>query len=233
MRFFVVFIFTATAHLPGFCQYKTGNDLLREMHRRYFQAPCKAYTFSQRNTHYENDTAARKSVWHEAVEFPDKFRITFGEKNSGNFVLFRNDSVLRFRQDKFIKAETDSNNLLLLLGGMYYRTFDDASARLKNAGYDLSAISEQSWRGKPVYVIGAKSEDTLSNQFWVNKTDLVILRIIEKMPAGELMDMRFENYQKWCKGHVENRVSFRRNGKLEQEEEYFDLKVQDHFILKD
>jgi hypothetical protein len=55
------------------------------------------------------------------------------------------------------------------------------------------------------------------------------LRIIEKMNATDTMDMRFEAYQNWCKGHVETKVAFYRNGKLEQVETYYDLKVLEKF----
>jgi len=44
-----------------------------------------------------------------------------------------------------------------------------------------------------------------------------------------MMDMRFEAHQYWCKGYMETKVSFRRNGKLEQVEEYFDIRVADKF----
>jgi hypothetical protein len=44
----------------------------------FFQAPCKIYSFSQKNTHYRNDSIIKTSVWQEAIEFPDKFRIWFG-----------------------------------------------------------------------------------------------------------------------------------------------------------
>ena len=36
--------------------YKTGEELLRAMHAKYKQAPCKCYTFSQKNTHYKGDS---------------------------------------------------------------------------------------------------------------------------------------------------------------------------------
>src|ERR1700740_2989235 len=72
---------------------ETGDDLLEAMHQAFKTGPCKAYTFSQKNTHYKNDSITGNSEWHEAVEFPDKFRIDFGDTKSGNFVIFKNDSV--------------------------------------------------------------------------------------------------------------------------------------------
>jgi hypothetical protein len=80
------------------------------------------------------------------------------------------------------------------------------------------------WNGTEVYVVGAKKDDVQSNQLWIDKKTLRVLRIIEKMNEQETMDMRFEAHQDWCKGYLETRVSFRRNGVLEQVEEYYDLK---------
>lgn len=203
---------------------QNGSDILKKMHSTFFQGPCKSYTFSQKNTHYKNDTVSGQSVWHEAIEFPDKFRIDFGERSEGNFVVFRNDSVYNYKKGQLFKSRSDSNSLLLLLGGMYYRSLEDVMVRIKNAGYDLSILSHQKWKSGEVYVIGAKVGDLQSNQIWVNKKTLRIERLIEKINEKDVMDMRFEAHQTWCKGSVETKVSFRRNGKLEQVEEYYDLK---------
>lgn len=210
-------------------QYKNGEDLVAAMHKRYYKAPCKIYSFSQRNTHYKADTVSGHSEWHEIIEFPDKFRIDFGDKAEGNFVVFKNDSVFNFKAGKQVKLRADSNTLLLLLGGMYYRNLEDVFARIKVQGYDLKIISSQKWNGEDVFVIGAGENDLSKNQFWVNKKTLRVLRIIEARGQNDQMDMRFEAHQDWCKGYVETKVSFRRNGKLEQVEEYYDIKEAKSF----
>jgi hypothetical protein len=215
--------------ITGIHAQKTGEELLRKMHDRYHNGMCRNYTFSQRNTHYQNDTIIGNSVWHESVGLPDRFRIVFGDSAKGNVVLFRNDSVFRFRKEQMVQSKRDSNNLLLLLGGMYYRQFDDVKARLSSAGYNLSKLSERQWQNKKVYVIGADKGDELSNQIWIDKNDLRIVRIVERMNEKDVMDMRFESHQKWCNGFVENKVSFRRNGSLEQIEEYYDLRERETF----
>src|ERR1044072_120540 len=71
---------------------KAGSDVIKAAHKRYYKAPCKRYTFSQRNTHYKADTVSGHSEWHEAIDFPDKFRIDFGDRANGNFVIFKHDS---------------------------------------------------------------------------------------------------------------------------------------------
>lgn len=206
-----------------------GEAFLRQVHQRHEQAPCKSYSFSQKNAHYRNDSVIKQSTWHEAIEFPDKFRIQFGEAQKGNAVLFRNDSAYTFREGKLIKARRDSNSLLLILGGMYYREFNEVLKRLKHSRFNCSLLSEQEWKGKAVCVLGAAAGDTKPNQIWFDKNDFRVLRILESRTPGEQMDMRFESHQVWCKGFVENKVSFYRNGKLEQVEEYYDLQVLDHF----
>lgn len=220
--FFMVLALAAQAQ-------KTGDELLAMMHKRYYMAMCRNYTFSQRNNHYENDSLVGTSVWHESVGLPDKFRIIFGDSAKGNSVLFRNDSVYHFRAGALKKAEQDSNTLLLLLGGMYYRDLGDVKARLQQAGYDLSKLSEQTWMKNRVYVIGADQNEVEANQLWVDASTFKIVRIIEKMNEKDVMDMRFESHRPWCKGFVEDKVTFRRNGRLEQTEEYFNLQETEGF----
>jgi hypothetical protein len=210
-------------------QNNTGELYLKKVHERFYQGPCKIYSFSQKNGHYRNDSLIKNSVWHEVIEFPDKFRIHFGEVSDGNYVLFKNDSAYNYRKTQLIKSRADSNSLLLILGGMFYRSFEHALFRLKNAGYNTAIHSEQQWNAKEVVVIGAEQGDLSSNQIWFDKKTRKVVRIIEKLNANDSMDMRFESYQDWCKGHVETKVAFYRNGKLEQVEEYYDLKILDKF----
>jgi hypothetical protein len=204
--------------------FESGEELISAMHKKYYQAPCKCYTFSQKNTHYKSDTVSGNSEWHERIGFPDKFRIDFGDTTKHNYVIFRNDSAFNYKSGYLAKSRADTNSLLLILGGMYYRALPEVLKRLKRAGYDTKIISSQTWNKEDVFVLGAKEKDLGVNQIWISKKDFRVLRIIEKMSGSETMDMRFETHQKWCKGFVETKVSFRKNGKLEQLEEYYNIK---------
>lgn len=213
-------------------EIQTGEDVIKKMHERYKLAPCKSYTFSQKNTHYRNDSAIGNSEWHEAIEFPDKFRIDFGDTTKGNFVIFKNDSAYNFRNFTLKKTSYNSQTLLLLLGGMYYRELTDVIKRLNNDHYNLSVLSSQKLNKQTYYVIGAKQGDLQLNQIWVNKKTLRIERIIEKINENDIMDMSFDSYQANCKGFVETKVTFKRNGKIEQVEEYYNIKTVDVFPNK-
>ena len=126
-------------------KFENGKDVIDFMYQKYRQGPCKIYTFSQKNTHYRNDSIIGHSEWHEYIEFPDKFRIDFGDKTEGNYVIFRNDSSYSYRKNELKKTKYDSNILLLLLGGMYYREPVDVDARLKKVGYKTQVLSNQKW----------------------------------------------------------------------------------------
>lgn len=213
-------------------KFETGKDVISFMHQKYKQAPCKSYTFSQKNTHYRNDSIIGNSEWHEYIEFPDKFRIDFGEKTEGNFVIFKNDSSYRYKNNVLKKTNYNTNTLLLLLGGMYYRDLQDVITRLQNENYNTHIVSTQKWKNQSIYVIGAMKGDTTSNQIWVNKKNWRVIRIIEKMDAESYMDMTFDAYQKNCNGYVETKVTFKRNGKIEQMEEYYNIKPVDVFTTE-
>jgi outer membrane lipoprotein-sorting protein len=210
-------------------KFENGKDLVDFMYQKYRQGPCKAYTFSQKNTHYRNDSVIGHSEWHEFIEFPDKFRINFGDPEEGNFVIFKNDSSYSYKKNELKKTNYNSNNLLLLLGGMYYREVPDVVARLEKEGYNTKLISTQKWNKQNIQVIGALEGDTISNQIWVTKKNWRVVRIIEQMDDGSYMDMTFDDFQKNCNGYTETKVTFKRNGKIEQVEEYHDIKPVDSF----
>lgn len=209
--------------------FKTGNDVLGYLHQKYRNGPCKAYTFSQKNTHYRNDSVVGTSEWYEAIEFPDKFRIDFGDKASGNCIIFKNDSSYRYKNFELRGKKYDANVLLLLLGGMYYRELPDVTARLQKEGYNTAVLSKQKWKKQNVYVIGAEAGDMSSNQIWVSKKTWRVVRIIERMEGTDMMDMSFDSHQDHCKGYVETKVTFKKNGKTEQVEEYYNIQSLEKF----
>jgi outer membrane lipoprotein-sorting protein len=211
---------------------ETGKDVIDFMYQEHKQAPCKAYSFSQKNTHYRNDSVIGNSEWHEYIEFPDKFRIDFGETEDGNFIIFKNDSSYRYKNKLLKKVNENSNILLLLLGGMYYREVSDIINRLEKEHYNTKIVSEQKWNKQHLYVIGAVKGDSISNQIWVEKKNWRVVRIIEKMDSESMMDMTFDTFQKNCNGYIETKVTFKRNGKIEQVEEYYNIKPLDKMPIE-
>lgn len=200
-------------------------SLIDAAHKRYKGKAAKNVTFVQYNTHYQADTVSGKTTWYEAIEYPTKFRIDFGEIKEGNAVIFAYDSVYNFKNGQNTRKAPLKNNLILLAGGMNSMEKDKIMSELKSAGYDLSKFREDTYNEKPVYVVGAAQNDFTSSQFWIDKKNLYLVRTFEKMPNGDVREARFSKHTKAGKGWIETNVLFLVNGKKMQLEEYKDIKA--------
>ena len=71
--------------------------VLKTMHDRFAGKWYKTFSFNQTTEIYRNDTLRRSETWYENIKFPNDFRIDFGNPDSGNAVIFKNDSSYLFR----------------------------------------------------------------------------------------------------------------------------------------
>jgi hypothetical protein len=199
-------------------QYKDGKELLRAMHKKYAGNYCQTVTFDQKTTRFDSTGAVKDtSYWYEWISYPDKFRIDFGKKFGGNCVIFKNDSVFNYRNHKLMRKGPDENDLLLLLGGMYYRPIDSVLARLTRIGY----VFDLRKNGSVSYTIGAKD----GPQVTIDTKDLKVIAIKTKLSDTDWLEIKFEAFKRSCQGFTETKVSGYRSGKLEQKEIYLDLKT--------
>lgn len=206
--------------------FKTFNNseyILRKMHERFEGKWYKTFSFNQTTEVYRNDTLLRSETWYENIKFPGEFRIDFGNPDSGNAVIFKNDSSYLFRKSKLARVGQDKNDLLFLLGGMYFYPFDTVIAKMNSFGYDLSKFHEDTWNGEPVYVIGAGKDEISINQIWVKKKNYSPVRLL-KYENNAKEEALFEKHVPLGGGFTETLVHFYINDKLIQVEKYHDLK---------
>ena len=90
------------------------------MHNHFAVKWYRTLTFSQKIESYKNDSLIKTAMWHEAIVFPDYFRISFGEANEGNAVIFIKGSSFNFSKGKHVRKELRGEDLTFLLGGMYF-----------------------------------------------------------------------------------------------------------------
>ena len=118
-------------------------------------------------------------------------------------------------------------NMLLVLGFDVYRQAPDATAKVaKDEGYDLTKLHEETWEGQPVYVVGAEKGDLKSKQFWVDKKNLLFVRLFgTRTPADpkKFQDIRFEDYREMAGGWVAARVEVHVDDKMVFSEDYTDI----------
>jgi outer membrane lipoprotein-sorting protein len=215
--FLILFFATSLLRPPG------SKETLKKMHDRYAGKWYKTFSFNQTTEVYRNDSLKQTETWYENIKFPNDFRIDFGNPDSGNAVIFKNDSSYFFRSGQIAQVRRYEDDLLFLLGGMYFYQFDEVTTKMKLFGYDLDKFHEDTWKGKDVYVIGAgKGEDSV-NQLWVEKGNYSPVRMI-KYENKNKEEAFFENHVKLGGGFTETLVHFFINDKLLQVEKYHDLK---------
>jgi outer membrane lipoprotein-sorting protein len=208
----------------SFSGNKNAEGVLHDMHNRYAGKWYKRFTFNQTTEQYRNDSIVKTSTWYEAIIFPDKFRIDFGDKKDSNAVIYLRDSVYSFRRGKLVRKAFNDDDLTFLLGGMYFYPFDSVKAKIQRQGYDLNKFHEANWQGQPVYVIGASNAAEKTNQLWIDKERLIVLKFI-KFNSGEKEEGIFSGHQRFGNGWSETACDFYVNDTLIQKEKYHDCKA--------
>jgi hypothetical protein len=177
-------------------EIRGGEDLLRAMHDRYKDSWYQTLTFKQKSTTYKPDGSSSAETWYEAASIPGKLRIDIGPPAAGKGYLFIDGDLIVIKDNK-VADTRHSVNMLLVLGFDVYRQDPQITAKIvSEEGYDLSKIHEDTWEGKPAYVVGAVKGDLKSKQFWVEKNSLLFLREIEpaRKDAEKTEDIRFIHY---------------------------------------
>jgi hypothetical protein len=205
----------------------TPRGVVEAMHARYDGKWYRTLTFVQNNTAYHPDSTVEHSVWREWLMAPGKLRIEFQPADSGNGMIFAADSQFAFTKDSLTMARGFVHPLLVLGFDVYAQPVDRTIALLTQRRIDMSVLSETTWQGRPVWVIGAKAGDLHSRQFWVDKERLLFVRLLG--PAGQdtskTSDTRFNKYAPLAGGWVSAEVEFLVDGQRQFLEEYVDIQA--------
>jgi len=204
---------------------RSGEDVLRVMHDRYTKSWYETLTFTQKSTTYKADGTSKAEIWHEALAAPGKLRIDIGDPGDNNGYLMV-DGTLTVLQKGQVAGTRPLVNMLLVLGFDVYRQSPEATIKVAKAeGYDLTKVHEETWEGQPVYVVGAEKGDLKSKQFWVDKKNLLFVRLFEPTQADQnkFQDIRFEDYREMAGGWVAARVEVYVDERKVFSEDYSDI----------
>jgi hypothetical protein len=202
----------------------TGADVIRAMHDRYAGKWYATLSFVQHNTATKADGTQEHSTWHEDARIPGRLRIDF-LPDSGNGLLFANDSQYQRQAGTLARADALIHPLMVLGFDVYAQPVDVTVAKLKALGIDLSLVHEDSWEGRPVYVVGAKAGDLRTRQFWIERERLLFVRLLERgrRDTTRTAETRFESYRAVGPAWVSPRVEFLVDGRQVWLEEYDDI----------
>ena len=206
-------------------EIRNGGDLLRAMHERYKADWYDTLSFAQNSTTHNPDGTSKTVIWYEAAVLPGKLRIDFGKVSEGNGVVFNDGTVTSFKDGKEVSSKPFVHLLLVLGFDVYKQDPQTTIALVKKEEIDLAKVHEETWEGKPVYVVGADKGDLKSKQFWVEKDRLLFVRLLmpDDKDRTKTRDERFADYQKLSAGWIAARVEFYTDGKLVFDETYFDM----------
>jgi len=227
MRYLLSMLFLLFLPMPSGAKIKTTDDLVQAMQKKYAKSWYKTATFVQKTTNYQADGTKKVETWYEALSVPGNLRIDFTPIKDGNGILFTNYQIYIFKNGKQDSIRPFVHPLLVLGFDIYRLPTADVLERLKRLKFDLSIFREDTWQGKPVYVVGAKQGDLRSAQFWIDKKNLYFVRMIR--PAGrdgaQTQETQFNKYVRLGGGWMAPEVIFMVDGKTVTTEEYSDMRA--------
>src|SRR5258708_6847805 len=207
---------------------KSGDELIAAMRNKYTGKWYKTLTFVQTTTNYKPDGTSEATTWYEAMSVPGKLRIDITPLDKGNGIIFANNQLYSFRDGKLASSRPFVHPLLVLGFDVYIQPVETTVGQLKGINIDLSAVHEEKWQGKTVYVVGAKQGDLTVPQFWIDKKDLLFVRLID-LTGKDKKSVQETQFNKYVKvkggGWVSAEVKFFVDGKPRTTEEYTDIQT--------
>lgn len=207
---------------------ENGEQLVTEMQKKYVKKWYNTLTFIQKTTNFKPDGTPVVETWYEALNAPGKLRIDIDPLDKGNGILFVDGILHSIRDGKAVPGRPFTHPLLVLGFDVYKQPAEKTIGQLKEMKIDLSVFHEDTWQGKPVYVVGAKQGDLRAPQFWVDKKNLLFVRLLQ--PGGkDGTSIRETQFNKYFKvkggGWVSPEVIFIVDGKTTTTEEYTDIQT--------
>jgi outer membrane lipoprotein-sorting protein len=205
----------------------SSEQLIAAMQKKYAKSWYKTATFVQKTTNIDKDGNRKVETWFEAMSLPGSLRIDFTPTKDGNGILFTNSQIYVFKNGK-VENNREFVHPLMVLGFDIYRMPPrETIEKLRGLKFDLTIFHEDTWQGRPVYVVGAQPGDAHSAQFWIDQKNLYFVRMIR--PAGkdgtQTQETQFNKYVKLGGGWMSPEVVFLVDNKIVTIEEYSDLRA--------
>jgi hypothetical protein len=206
--------------------------LLQAMHDRYDGKYLKTMSFLQNNTQYTSTGEEKKSQWYEHIEVPGKLRIAFLPATGKSGLVQVDNRVASFDNGIRVDFRPSINPLLLLTSDVYAAPVAVITRSLDSLHVNTEIMRNDVWEGDPVYVVGAKTGDTTSNQMWVSRDNLRLVRFIQSQKTGDrtmVSDIRVRDYKEIDGFEIPTEFLVVRNGRPFWREQYADVRVNGEF----
>ncbi len=183
-------------------------------------------TFDQKTITFNSDGhPLDTSIWHEAVRYPDKFRIDIPQETHTRKILWRSDSVYVLRQHHNVDAGREYQASLLLKQGCFHYVPEELEWRLDSIGIDLSIFTPSQWQGQRIYIVGSYAETLNVPQAWYDAKHHRLIRRLSYTRNGGLLDVQYSNFHMIGGHNVEGSVNIFIDGTLRQSETYLNIHI--------
>lgn len=204
-----------------------GEAVIRAAYERYAGKWFHTVTYIQRTTFPDKQPRmGQLETWYTAIELPRKMRVDVGPATTGRALIYRNDSLYNYGRGTLQTAAPSFDPLLTLLGNLHTQAPATTAAELKKY-FDLRKSYETRWLGRSVIVVGAVPGDTTSNQFWLEKERMLLVRVIQANASNPRapLDARINDYQAAAGGWLEHNIRVYLGGHLSEIEDYTSIKI--------
>jgi outer membrane lipoprotein-sorting protein len=204
----------------------TTEELVQALQTKYAKSWYKTATFVQKTTNIDKDGNKKVEIWYEALSVPGSLRIDFTPTRDGSGILFTNGQIYSFKNGKVENNRAFVHPLMILGFDMYRLPQADVLEKLKGLKFDLTIFREDTWQGRPVYVVGAKAGDLHSPQFWIDQKNLYFVRMLRPgRDSTQTQETQFNKYQMLGGGWMSPEVVFLVDSKIVTIEEYSEMKA--------
>jgi hypothetical protein len=199
----------------------SGEAIIRAMHDRYATSWYHTLTFTQKTTLRSPADTMVIETWKEAAVLPGRLRIDIQRATGPVTAMFKDDSLYLVRNDSVVRRNPNHNILLVIGFDVYAQPVARTLAELADEKFPMSPVREDTWEGRPAYVIGSPT-----HQLWIDKDRLLFERLLQPMAADstKVQEIRFDSYTRVTGGWVATDVSAFTDGKLVQREQYSDVR---------
>ncbi|HSA55697.1 MAG TPA: hypothetical protein VLE53_08330 [Gemmatimonadaceae bacterium] len=199
-----------------------GVEVLERMRAMYEGKWYRTLTFLQRTVFHRPDGSTSERLWLEAISGASLLRIDFDSVGSGEGLFFTADSSYTIRQGTVARVRAPGNPFLPLIMGVYLQPVAQTMRELAPHGVDLRRVHANTWKGRPVWVVGAGSPaDTAASQFWIDAERLYLVRmLVRSAPTAPMLDVDVDGYVRAGGGWLGTRITMSSGGRPVQTEEY-------------
>ncbi|MDD2289383.1 MAG: carboxypeptidase-like regulatory domain-containing protein [Bacteroidales bacterium] len=198
----------------------SGRELISRMHSKYNKKFFRSLSFSQEVINYKDQKVKSTEIMHEAYLSPGRLILKFRDWDSGDGLIFRNDSLYTIENGRVIKEESRIHDLLLLCFDVYNIAPGITTGKLETQNYNLDLITVDHWLGQKAWRVG----DVNGNCFWINSESLLLMKVQMKN-SDRARSVRFANYQVINNVPIATQIEFYdAAGNLEMVEKYYDIK---------